>query len=569
MSASKAAVANAKPSNVTALIYWLLLVCGLAGTTIVRLDDTRTLVAMWFGTIVGTVIGQTFAVLRVRAWLPIFVSLGSLWFGGIFLYVIFEMMFGSTAETAALTLIPAMVCGYLSLSERGALVAFWYPAVLWMLVILDNGGSGALSHSDLMPVTTFGAPLTALPVAVMLGALFVVYLRARETRRAILWSTLGRTRLATPVERTVLRTSPLRGTLHFAWTAAVGAGAFLLAAAIAPHLWLKDHEQHERLLAVEQPYVPPSFDEATGSPCCHDKHMVDHERVKELIPLKHAKPTDQYSSYESSYCVSCATHSAEDDESRQAWSYRGTPGSGLSSSVADDAWFYGSYGYGTYGGGGQWADPDPPNPTYGDPSWPSAPPAAATVEPTPIPPPLPQAEAPKTAKTNAPAMAGPAAGTYATSTTTKKVLAPAVVPATPASSMPWRALFALSFALLTLRFGLRAGRRALTVRHLTRPFWREPLDQRISNQWERMLIGLRDAGIHARRGEEPQAFARRIGIDGMSTCATILERVRHGVRVGDEDLAEMTAAASRVYEASRGRAGAAGRLASMVRWPLT
>jgi hypothetical protein len=152
---------------------------------------------------------------------------------------------------------------------------------------------------------------------------------------------------------------------------------------------------------------------------------------------------------------------------------------------------------------------------------------------------------------------------------------PAVVLLVPAPSAPpigvgapWRSALALGLAALALHVLVRAARRQLTLRHLARPFWNETLDQRISNHWQRVLIGLRDAGIHATDDEQPQALARRVGIEGLATCATILERVRHGVRVDADDLEVMHAAASDVYRAARDKAGVAGRAAAWLRWPL-
>jgi hypothetical protein len=145
-------------------------------------------------------------------------------------------------------------------------------------------------------------------------------------------------------------------------------------------------------------------------------------------------------------------------------------------------------------------------------------------------------------------------------------LAPAVE-AEP--SAPWKSMLLFCWSAIALHIVLRAVRRRLTLRHLKRPFWRETLDQRISNHWERMLVGLRDAGIQPGANEEPAVFARRMGIEGMATCATILERVRHGVRVDASDLDQMNAAASDVYREGRRRAGVVGRAAAWLRWPLT
>jgi hypothetical protein len=149
-----------------------------------------------------------------------------------------------------------------------------------------------------------------------------------------------------------------------------------------------------------------------------------------------------------------------------------------------------------------------------------------------------------------------------------KVTPPPAIAAPPDAGPPWTWLLSVLLGGVALHLGARAARRALTLRHLARPFWPEPVDQRISNQWQRMLIGLRDAGIQARANEQPQAFARRVGINGMKACATILERVRHGVRVDASDLASMDAAASAVYRTSREQAGLAGRVAGSFRWPL-
>jgi hypothetical protein len=128
----------------------------------------------------------------------------------------------------------------------------------------------------------------------------------------------------------------------------------------------------------------------------------------------------------------------------------------------------------------------------------------------------------------------------------------------------------LTFAVigLALQTLMRPLRRLLTVRHLGLGLWPEAVDQRVSNLWQLALVGLRDAGWHAVPGEQPRDLARRVGLEGMETCAAVLERVRHGVRVDAEDLAAMTRAAHGVYQAARGRAGWAARASSWLRWPL-
>jgi len=164
-------------TGVVVLLYWLLVVAGLEGLTIVRADaggsaggGERELVALWVGTVAGVALGQLVAWLRVRAWVLVAFSMMAFWLVPA-LFIVGWELFGGDTTTFVLAFVPATVCAYLSLSERGALVAFWYPAVLWMLVILDRPGGAAFDARG------------ALPFVVGLGALFVAFLRARETRR--------------------------------------------------------------------------------------------------------------------------------------------------------------------------------------------------------------------------------------------------------------------------------------------------------------------------------------------------------------------------------------------------
>ena len=115
---------------------------------------------------------------------------------------------------------------------------------------------------------------------------------------------------------------------------------------------------------------------------------------------------------------------------------------------------------------------------------------------------------------------------------------------------------------------LRPVRRAIALRHLERPFWNETVDQRVSNAWQLVLVGLRDAGYRTTTTESPTAFAKRVNIDGLERCATILERARHGVGIDRDDLADMTTNATTVYRAARARASRATRSLSWMRWPL-
>ncbi len=101
-------------------------------------------------------------------------------------------------------------------------------------------------------------------------------------------------------------------------------------------------------------------------------------------------------------------------------------------------------------------------------------------------------------------------------------------------------LLASALVLQLVAVALRPLRRAITLRHLRRPFWAETVDQRICNSWQLALIGLRDAGWRSSSNESPREFAGRVKVEGLERCATILERARHGLGVDAGDLTEMS-----------------------------
>jgi hypothetical protein len=115
---------------------------------------------------------------------------------------------------------------------------------------------------------------------------------------------------------------------------------------------------------------------------------------------------------------------------------------------------------------------------------------------------------------------------------------------------------------------LRPLRRAIALRHLRRPYWSETVDQRISNSWQLVLVGLRDAGWRADAVESPRELAKRVGIAGVEQCATILDRARHGIRIDRDDLADMSATADVAYRNARKQVSGVARASSWLRWPL-
>ena len=509
-----------------ALLYWLVLLCGLEGLTIVR-SDTQHLGALWAGSLAGVAIGQLVGWLRVRAWLVVVVMLGGLWLTPMFYSLLYNRL-DSSVETLLCAFVPAAVCGYLALSERGALIAFWYPAVLWMLVILDGPGSFDMR--------------TALPFGGGLAALFIAYVRARETRRTALWRSQGGTRLAAPRPRTVLRTAPFRTTSQLCWTALVGASTVVLAAWIAPHLWQKSVTKAPPR-ATTTSASPSSANGYSDGTCCSLEEIEEAKRVhfREYFPLMSAQEETTRGRWNSArVCEPCSrkragiTASADLDRTyvgkAQTWTAPYHPSNGTIGGNRDGAWDT------TATPSAVNSNPAPPADAAAHPDHDTTTQISTPSSSTPLPNPLP-------------------------------VVTKRSVPSTPMGA-PWRAALVLTGAAIGIHLFLRAVRRKLTLRHLARPFWTETLDQRISNHWERALIGLRDAGIHTTDDEQPHAFAQRVGIDGLDICATILERVRHGVRVDASDLDTMDASASAVYRAARQRAGAAARAISWVR-PLS
>lgn len=518
----------ARATASAALLYWLLLLCGLEGLTIVRVD-TQHLGALWVGSIAGVALGQLVGWLRVRAWLLVVLVIGGLWLTPM-LYNVFFSGLDPSVETLFCAFIPAAICGYLALSERGALLAFWYPAVLWMLVILDGPGSFE--------------PSTALPFGVGLAALFIAFVRARETRRTALWRLHAGPRIAKARPREVLRTSPFRTTTQLGWTVLVGATTLVLAAWIAPHLWEKKttkaavHVTSSSALADGTGGYDNGYSYGT---CCSQEELEEANRVhfKEYFPL--FSSSDQFT-----------------DATRWSAPRVCEPCNGRHASLTASA------------------DLDRPyNTKY--PPWNSPYSQGLPVTPTGTLDPGPLVANPSphvpTTPTHQPEVATTASATTPSSSSSyARGSAPPFVahrePMSTPMGAPWRAALLLSAIGVGVHLLLRAVRRSLTLRHLTRPFWKETLDQRISNHWERALIGLRDAGIHTTNDEQPHAFARRVDIEGLEECATILERVRHGVRVDATDLDAMNAAATTVYRAARRRAGVAACAVSWLR-PLS
>ncbi|HJZ85900.1 MAG TPA: hypothetical protein VKN99_12055 [Polyangia bacterium] len=490
------------------LIYWLTLAGGLALLSFSR-PEMPELLPLWAGALAGTALGQGLALVRMRFWV------GALAIGTLVIAFAGVIATGAPAPLSFLAaFVPAAVCGLASLGDGRALVAFWFPAVPWMVWVLDRVEGG--DAPDQIDVAS-GVALAALAL------LFVLLLRATERRRVALWQKVAPTPLTTTEPPSVLRESPARRVARMGVSAALAAAAAVVVVELAPLLW--QHEQvaappeAPRELVTSQPVLAVDrVGPVATLPCCHQVLVpLPHARVREYLDVEAAHPRPGPTEVAGVNCQPCQLAAAA-----AAAVPAGPP-------VATAA-------------------VPPPMPTPA----PLAPAPPAPHEPVSTPVPAPVPTPPPPAVASAPPTTQP-------------------ISAAPARSDPaaWlRTILAAAFLLVLGALGLRPLRRALILRHLRRPFFPETVGQRVSNLWQLARIGLRDAGFRTSTGEPPGKTARRIPVPGLATCATVLERARHGLAVDQQDLSAMRSAAESVYRAARSRVGSLMRALSWLRWPL-
>jgi hypothetical protein len=533
----------ARSAALAPLLYWLLVLGGLtAAYRVLEHGEASRGVALWIGAIAGTALGQVSAHWRIPVWmLMLFVPVLMVAFIQLGLALCVTGGFGSEVkdpwvvlEIVTMAFIPAIGCGYASLTERGGLVSFWFPTALWALPILDWSQGRA-----------FDGARSWLLLSVLAG-LFVAFLAAREARRVALWQRHGAARLATPVATSVLRSAPTRGLAQATWTAATAGATLLLATWIAPHLWQKE----TTTLPGTGP-EPQQVAGAGGVTCCPPpgEPKQDAHRLREYFPLLHPEadaPVDPAPS-----CVACTGGVPVGTGTSQA-SSPGTPDvtppkpaqqitQGVTGSQAPQV----------AGNDSTWSPPQA-QAAAGVHAGPPGPPAPPPLQPLEIlpPTPTPVAHAGHPPAKHPPADASP----------------PHAVATFDVHPLPF--LLSVVVAALLVQLAMRPLRRAVTLAHLEAPIFPEPVDQRVSNLWQLVLVGLRDAGWHPAAGEQPLALARRAALPGAETCALVLERTRHGIRIDATDLTSMRAAAGTAYHAARRRIGRVARALSWLRWPL-
>ena len=561
------------------LLYWAIVLAGLASLALLRTSaDTRMLIPIWGGTIAGTAFGQLVARLRVRTWAVLVVLLPGMWFGSWVLLAVEGLLHNSAAWTALEAFLPAVLGGYFSLSNRGALSALWFPSVAWMLALLDGAGSGLTNGACAAIACTF-------------GVLFLLFMRVRETRRVALWRTEAAVRLAADVSETVLARAPARIFSQATWFAGVGASALFVSAWVLPHLMQDEHALGGNgSTKASSGHAGNASGEARGEALCCDSQSPKYGAAQSSKPIEYFPTMNWNGGHESSAwrannskptthtsCTACVEMKAETVTTAPTtgYGYEGYSAGQATTDGVDNA----PYVPGAYVPGTSYISESATVTTTNNtaqanttviPPLESATPVthSAPVQQHPIPAAPAHVPAPQPTHIAAP---DPAPTQTAPPTASQSSAPEAPLPPPPALTAsrstlrgPSAFLTLAALAVALHAFG-RIARRAIVVRHLTRALWPESAAQRLSNHWQLLLMGLRDAGWEPLPDEQPHALARRVGIDEVATCATLLERARHGLRIEAEDLTAMQTAAQSVYKQARAAAGWSARTLSWLR----
>ncbi|HEY5924755.1 MAG TPA: hypothetical protein VIV11_23910, partial [Kofleriaceae bacterium] len=243
-------------------VYWLMLILGMVSCIAIRSD--AEIAAIWTGTVAGTVLGHVLGLVNTRTWFAALTVLTTA-------AVVGPSAPGElSASTLWLAFIPAALCAFWSLGDRTTLVAFWFPAVIWMLSILDHAHANGLPNN------------TGIALLGVLAVLFVLFLRVRETRRVGLWSTVAAPSAALAVVHppVTLKEAPGFRIARTGWALAASALAFVATAYVAPHLWQPE------ALPPEDKRVAMSGT-GSGLPCCPiiDEVETPRARVKEYFAI--------------------------------------------------------------------------------------------------------------------------------------------------------------------------------------------------------------------------------------------------------------------------------------------
>jgi len=564
------------------VVYWLMLLGGLA---LYRTTGAAASSLAALGVVAGTatLLGQLLALYDLRPWVAVTVVVAATGYAA-------PLLPFTVSDTELWRVfLPAALCGFWSLGDRTVIVAAWFPAVIWMLSILDRSDAAA---------TPDGAGLVLLGG---LAAVFLWLLRVRESRRVGLWRTIAPVPLALALPPTLRKEAPGQQVARVAWGLSVGAITLAVTAGVAPLLWQIEP------LGGRSPESPVRVgSDPAGLPCCPLTAGAETERsrIKEYLDLGRGHAYGAVPIPEDLVCRRCdarvaagpggvgapvvvlATPSVAGPIAAAAIPPAAAPTvTGRWSPAVERLVPQGAAPVDVPRGESAVTAGDDRLPTQLSGTEGPAVPAPASDQvaaipagvaepaPTPVPEPLVPEPAPQ-ASTSDPAAPVATPATTDPGSTPPPAVAHRAVADRARSLLPylWPWLAVLVVAVVTallVGLALRPVRRLITLRHLRRPFWSETIAQRVSNAWQLALVGLRDAGWRPTATEAPHELARRVAVDGLDRCATILERARHGIGIDAEDLADMAASAELAYRSARSSLRALERVAGWVRWPLT
>ncbi|HEY5947580.1 MAG TPA: hypothetical protein VIV40_18880, partial [Kofleriaceae bacterium] len=272
-------------------VYWLMLILGMGSCIAMRAD--ASIAAIWTGTVAGTVLGHALALVNTRTWFALLTILTV------------TALVGPSApgELSATTLwlafMPAAACAYWSLGDRTTLIAFWFPAVIWMLSILDRARANG-SPDD-----------TGIALLGVLALLFLLFLRVRETRRVALWTTVASPSISLAEIRpaVLLKDRPGLRIARTGWALVASVLAFGATAWVAPRMWKPE------TLAGEHHHVATGEPEVGGGvggavQCCPLVEGVERPRarVKEYFGIGRGHDDGVAASDPERSCRRCEGH---------------------------------------------------------------------------------------------------------------------------------------------------------------------------------------------------------------------------------------------------------------------
>jgi hypothetical protein len=217
-------------------------------------DDTLSVLFACFAGMVGVVLGQLVAVLRLRAF-PLFVLGGVSMFFGIWFVTTTGLPIPQEIIPAIAFFLMALPCGLLSLQHRWELFASFWPSVGWIggvFVILNEEGRVREWEHD---KTSAWLPV---PLAFLAGFLvcWLFYLAAKQAMRVELWQSLSGAAARRISKKATVTAVPRKNIAALLVAAAV---LFGITALLAPYLWRTgkgDHPSDHQVQTDDKPSPP-------------------------------------------------------------------------------------------------------------------------------------------------------------------------------------------------------------------------------------------------------------------------------------------------------------------------